>query len=1000
MPVEFLTEAERARLQSFPQEIPGRDLRLHFGLSDKDLVEVHRQRGETNRLGFALHLCALRYLGFLPTTIEEAPEMVVTYLARQLGVAPELASYGARGPTRVTHRKRVVAYLGFRRMGEREAADLREWLLERALEHDTPQVLLGMACEWLHREEVVRPKLTRLERLVAEVRNRAEDEILRRLAPELTGSRRAFLDQMLVNDEELGCTGLAWLRSAPGSNRPDDIRVVLEKLARLKGAEVEAWDLSAVPPNRLRVFARVGGRTKPRDLRELKPRRRYPALLAFLHQLHAEITDEVLEMFVSCFEEVYSRARRDFDDHWRGLRESTNQKLGWFRDIGRILLNQRITNRRVRDTVFRKVSRSQLTQAVEEADEIVRPQGDAPYDFFARSYGYLRRFLPRFLELMEFKGSPQQSSLLSALALLRELDASGSRRPVPANAPSSFVDDTWHHHVFEEDGSVRRRYYELCAFSVLSEELGKANVWVPSSRRHAALESYLIPRDQWEAKRTEVCQMLSAPEDGTARLEERTREMETRLARLDRQLATGESDVRIENGRLVLPRLSAEERPESATRLEDMVADLLPRVELPDLLIEVDRWTGFSDRFQHASGSTRRPRDFLKVLYASILAHACNFGLHQMASVTDISYSRLDWCTTWFLRDECLRKALAVLVDHHHSLPLARIWGGGILSSSDGQRFPAAKGVRQAKANPRYFGYGKGLTLYSWTSDQFSQFGSKVIPTTARDATYVLDEILDNETELDILEHTSDTAGYTEIVFALFDLLGLRFAPRIRDLKRQQLYRLDSVDLRRYPRLRRRFAGVVRAEDIVRNWDELMRVAGSLKKGWVTASLLVQKLQRYPKRNAYVRALHGYGRVSKTLHVLEWYADPILRRRVGLMLNKGEALHALRDVIRHANKGYFRRPHAEALLNEAACLNLVVNAVIIWNTKYMKRAIDHLRGRGYTVRDEDIALLWPTRHEHINVHGKLTFDVDRIPGRDEYRPLRVQESALNQPPLP
>ena len=83
------------------------------------------------------------------------------------------------------------------------------------------------------------------------------------------------------------------------------------------------------------------------------------------------------------------------------------------------------------------------------------------------------------------------------------------------------------------------------------------------------------------------------------------------------------------------------------------------------------------------------------------------------------------------------------------------------------------------------------MTFYTWTSDQFSQYGTKVIPATVRDATYVLDEILDNETELPILEHTTDTAGYTEIVFALFDLLGLQFSPRIRDLGDQRLYRLD-----------------------------------------------------------------------------------------------------------------------------------------------------------------------------------------------------------------
>jgi TnpA family transposase len=96
---------------------------------------------------------------------------------------------------------------------------------------------------------------------------------------------------------------------------------------------------------------------------------------------------------------------------------------------------------------------------------------------------------------------------------------------------------------------------------------------------------------------------------------------------------------------------------------------------------------------------------------------------------------------------------------HVGFLPLSRHFGSWTLSSSDGQRFPAAVKTRNATALPRYFGLGKGLTFFSWTSDQFSQYGSKVAPSTSRDATYVLDEILDNETELPIAEHATDTAG-------------------------------------------------------------------------------------------------------------------------------------------------------------------------------------------------------------------------------------------------
>ena len=171
-------------------------------------------------------------------------------------------------------------------------------------------------------------------------------------------------------------------------------------------------------------------------------------------------------------------------------------------------------------------------------------------------------------------------------------------------------------------------------------------------------------------------------------------------------------------------------------------------------------------------------------------AQACNLGPVRMARISDLTYQKLAWCTNWYVRDETLKAATTRLVNFQYRQPLSRFWGTGTLSSSDGQRFPVS-GNSDATALPRYFGYGKGVTFYTWTADQFSQYGTKVIPATVRDATYVLDEILDNETELPILEHTTDTAGYTEIVFALFDLLGLQFSPRIRDLGEQRLFRMD-----------------------------------------------------------------------------------------------------------------------------------------------------------------------------------------------------------------
>jgi TnpA family transposase len=357
-----------------------------------------------------------------------------------------------------------------------------------------------------------------------------------------------------------------------------------------------------------------------------------------------------------------------------------------------------------------------------------------------------------------------------------------------------------------------------------------------------------------------------------------------------------------------------------------------------------------------------------------------------MAQISDRTHDLLAWCTTWYLREETPRAAVATLVNYQHRQPLSRHWGGGTLSSSDGQRFPTAGKVRNAAALPRYFGYGRGVTFSTWTSDQFAQYGAKVIPATVRDATHVLDELLDNETELPILEHATDTAGYTKIVFALFDLLGLRFSPRLRDLGDQRLYRLDRS--RTDPHLEPRLKGRIRRDLILRRWDDLPRVAGSLKRGWVTASLLISRLQSHRRQPALTRALQEYGRLVKTIFLLRYLESEDYRRRINAQLNKGEALHALREFPFFANRGKIRRKQEEEQVHQATCLNLLTNAVITWNTVSMAAVIDRLRSEGHAVQDSDLAHLSPCRYEHINPYGKYAFEVSADLRGAKLRPLR------------
>ena len=157
MPGRIFTPQERKRLDAFPSEIAEADLIRYFTLSHSDLDLVRRQRGDQNRIGFALQLCALRYMGFCPDDLEIVPTTALAFVADQLQASPAaLHVYGARSQTRTEHLQQIKLRLGFRDATREDFRSLADWLLARALEHDKPSLLFQLACEHLHAEKIIR----------------------------------------------------------------------------------------------------------------------------------------------------------------------------------------------------------------------------------------------------------------------------------------------------------------------------------------------------------------------------------------------------------------------------------------------------------------------------------------------------------------------------------------------------------------------------------------------------------------------------------------------------------------------------------------------------------------------------------------------------------------------------------------------------------------------------------------------------------------------------
>ncbi len=246
------------------------------------------------------------------------------------------------------------------------------------------------------------------------------------------------------------------------------------------------------------------------------------------------------------------------------------------------------------------------------------------------------------------------------------------------------------------------------------------------------------------------------------------------------------------------------------------------------------------------------------MLLTAILADAINLGLSKMAeSCPGTTYARLSWLQAWHIRDETYSKALAELVNAQSRHPFAAHWGDGTTSSSDGQRFKVGgKAESTGHINPKY-GAEPGRTFYTHLSDQYAPYNAKAVNVGVRDATYVLDGLLYHESDLRIEEHYTDTAGFTDHVFALLHLLGFRFAPRIRDLGETRLYLPKCTAV--YTALKPLIGGTIQIRSIRAHWDEILRLATPIKQGTVTASLMLRKLGSYPRQNGLAVALRELG---------------------------------------------------------------------------------------------------------------------------------------------
>ena len=885
MPVDFLTSEHKAGYGQFSGEPNEVQLARFFHLDEADLAFISNRRGEQNRLGCALQLTSVRFLGTFLSDLLLVPANVQAFVARQLSIndVSALANYSQREPTKREHAAIIREKYGYHEFNNRPwPFRLSRLIYSRAwISNERPSLMFDFAISWLIQHKVLLPGATTLSRLISEIRERAANRLWFRLSSLPSDKQKTELETLLHVPDGERTSNFDRYRRGPVTISGPAFNEAVERYKDLLAFGMQELDFSHIPPVRLKILARHAGMISMHKIARMPDEKRIAILVAFVKAYETIALDEALDVIDLLITSIAGEAKKIFQKKRLRTLKDLDKSALTLAEVCALILNDDAHGDRLREAIFTLISKEKLVESIATVNNLARPSDDKFHEEMVEQYGRVRRFLPNLLSSIVFKAAPAGKITLGAFQYLAALSV--SKQKLLEEPPLDIITSAWKRLVFDKEGRVTRQGYTLCFLDKLQDALRRRDIYVENSDRWCDPRKKLLQGAEWQANRIQVCRALGHlinPKEAITNLAGQLDITYKRVAANFDNKDSVKLDISGKHPSLTIANLDKLEEPPSLTRLSRKVNELLPKVDLTELLLEIHAHTGFADEFTHVSESNARADDLSISICAVLLAEACNIGLEPLAkrNVPALTRYRLNWVKQNYLRAETLVRANARLVDHQLTLPLANKWGGGEVASADGLRFVTPIRTINSGPNRKYFGSKRGITWYNFVSDQYSGFHGIVVPGTLRDSIFVLEGLLEQQTGLNPTEIMTDTAGTSDMVFGLFWLLGYQFSPRLADAGEAVFWRLDkSIDYGVLNDLARGYANPQRIEQ---HWDDMMRIAGSLKMGTVQASELIRSLLKSERPSSLAKAIIEVGRINKTLYLLNYIDDEDYRRRI------------------------------------------------------------------------------------------------------------------------
>ena len=826
--IKIFNQRDRVAFE-LPPEFNSDERKQFFALPKWANEVVGNLKTSTNKVGFVLQFgyfkAVNKFFG-----AKKFHRKDVEFIVRRLQCSLEeinLEKYS--DATFLRYQEIILENLGFQKFDEQTNFLLTKEALSLSSNQIKPRFMFMSLIDFLKEKRVEIPKYYSLTEIITQALRSFEKELLASVEKHVSPQEKLLLNELLEGKDLATPEGqqilplrrydtepykITLLKKFHQSTRPAKIKKNLKDLNCLQTLFKELESVITklqLTPETIQYYAQIVLKAQVFQISR-RDDRKYIHLISFVIHQYYRLNDLLTETILQAVQSSVNTGVREHKEIFYETRKSRHQAISNLINE----MNQQLTTlQKIEETIRAQLPDAEKLKAVEtlltqtdkpdytalqerltllekESRRVIK--NDDYYNILESRSVKLQNRVSEIIKRLEFSATTSSERLFKAIEYYRSKDGD-----LADDAPRDFLDSNEQAMVFDSNGKFRISLYKVLLFEKVADGIKSGSLNLRNSYRYRAFDDYLIRKDVWRHKRDALLERAGLTAFANFQeIEPGLRQtLHEQYVITNENIQTGKNKFATVNAdgilRVVTPKIEKDE--------QDTISDLFPNdryIPLFEILSTINKFSRFTDSFEHWQIKHNRKKPDARIFFAGIMGYGCNIGIQKIAKISrHVRRNELENTVNWYFSAENLNNANDRILEMVDSLELPVVFKRNLHqthTSSDGQKFNIAVDSLNANYSYKYCGKDKGVSVYGFIDESHRLFYSTVISPAEREAAYVIDGLMHNEVvQSDI--HSTDTHGYSEIIFGVTHLLGISFAPRIKNFKKQYLYNFRTPDI-------------------------------------------------------------------------------------------------------------------------------------------------------------------------------------------------------------